>query len=405
MALPKDVTQYMGITDTEDRLTATLDPTQPFEIGAEIYRWNPNEHQLLAWVMRNARRKPTVASRFGHVEKSHLPNWVKYIGNESDGAYADESSQQTTGLHFENGNSRLTLYSRLRTPHGEVIELSADMATTTDVTAGVIRNLGTSGTPLLKVGDWCKIISPGVPEGADMGEGPQQTGVYKTFRTGIIDHPVQMTGTRAAEKFIDGDPFVQALKDAWEASEDQLESAILFSAHKEDTTTFTYPLHTFTGMETFISTNVWAIDGVMSRMDFWDIIATWHKYYKGKGAVVCSGELVQLINTWAFHKVLYNQDLKKDGINISQIVTPAKADLDLVQCDLLGQEGNLQGMMLLLPADKIDYRPLIGNQNREIAYLPVDRDEKDLKEGHIFGEVGFEYRGEQNFGLVTGIEF
>jgi hypothetical protein len=67
------------------------------------------------------------------------------------------------------------------------------------------------------------------------------------------------------------------------------------------------------------------------------------------------------------------------------------------------------GTILFLPkvADKqgIDYRPLIGNENRDIAYLPVDRPEVDLKEGTIFGEYGWEYWGEERFAVATGVEF
>lgn len=401
MALPKDITQIMGVRDTADASSLSIDPKQPFAIGQEIYRFNPNKHQLLSWAMTHSRRKPCETHAFFHLEKAPLPNWVKYTG-------ADESSQATTGLTFENGGTRLTTASRVYVARtGEVIRLTADMSG--NDTAAVVRNFGTSGTPLLKNGDKCKILPPAHMEGRTMGEGPTGGEVVKSFATSIVDWPVQLTGTKAAERNVDGSSFENALDDALEQSQDQLESELLFGAYKIDDSSYTYPLHTTNGLMNFISTNVWSVNGYMTRMDFWDIIAEWRKFNKEGGAIVCSSEMISMINEWVFHKLTFNQDMKTLGMDIQQIRTPSGGLFDLIECDLLGQEKNLMGTILLLPglASKqgIDYRPLIAVENRDIKYQPVNEPEKDLKQGCIFGEYAWEFWGEERFGVVTGIDF
>jgi len=397
--LPNQVTQLLGVSDTADYTAISIDPNTPFEIGREMWRYNPMEHQLLTWLMRNARYRPTVDQKFGHLEKSYLPNMVQFTG-------ATESSQGTSSLTFNNGAKRLAQYSRVRTPSGEVILFKADFASA-HVSAAVDRNFGTSGTPLLKNGDWCVILSPNPPEGATMTKGAQQEPGYVSFNTSICDFPVEMTGTKAAVKTVEGDAFATSLTDAWEQSSSQLEAAALFSGGVSDTSTYTYPMHAATGLEDYITTNVFSVDGFLTRMDLWDIIAEWRKYYKGPGAIVTSNEIIQTINTMAFPKVQYDQNLTADGIDISAIVVPGAGRYALLECDLLGMEMNLAGYMFLLPTTGIDYRPLIGTKNREIGYVPLDRKAQgiDQEAGHIFGEFGWEFFGEERFGVVKGLKF
>jgi len=390
----------MGMRDTADKIAVSIDPLQPFTIGRDVYRYNPNRQQLLSWIMKKARSRPTETHIFGHSEKAPLPNWVKFTGS-------DESSQQTTGLTFENGATRLTRYNRIYVARtGEVIYLTAAMSGNN--TGAVTRNHGSSGTPLLRKDDKCKILLPLKMEGADMALGLTGGVVYKAFNTSIIEKPIQLTGTKAAERHLDGDPFLSALSDTWEDTQDQLESEFLFGAKVADDTG-AYPLHATEGYMNYISTHVYALAGYMTRMDLWDILMTWKLWNKEGGAIATSGQIIHIINTMAFGKMIYtNQDMKADGINIDTVKTPAMT-VDLVEIDLFGQEHNLMGIGLLIPnpakGQGIDYRPLVANDNRDIRYKPVNRDEKDAKEGMIHGEYGWEFFGEERNGVFTGVEF
>lgn len=401
MAKISEIIHAMGIRDTADRLDISINSLQPFIIGRDIYRYNPNQQQLLSWVMSKGRSRKTETHIFGHNEKAPLPNWVTYSG-------ADETSQEVTGLTFTNGATRLTQFSRVHVARtGENIYLTAAMSG--NDTGAVTRNFGTSGTPLLRRDDRCKIMFPLKEEAADMGQGLTGGNVWKPFNTSIIENPVQLSGTKAAERHIDGDPFLNALSDTWELTQDQLESCLLLGAKVEDDSG-THPLHSSEGLLNYITTNVTAMSGYMTRMDMWDLLAEWKLWNKLGGAIVASGQFIQMVNTWAFGKVIYNQDLQKDGIAIAQVVTPAFPNgIDLVEVDLLSQEHHLMGLALMLPnphkGQGIDYRPLIGNDNRDIAFIPVNRDEKDVTEGKIFGEFGYEFWGEERFKVITGMEF
>lgn len=395
-----DITYKLGVRDTADASSVSIDPKQPFQIGSEIYKLDPVKHQLLAWVMKKARYRPTGTKKFGHMSKAPLPNFVTYSG-------ANESTQAVTGLTFTNGSTRLTTAFRLyNTRTGEIIRLNAVMSGNN--TQGVTRNFGTSGTPLLKTGDKFKILTPAHTEGRTMGLGITGGEIYESFATEIVDWPVQLTGTKAAERNVDGSAFENALADAWEASADQMEATLVFGAKVEDDSTYTYPMHTSEGLVNWISTNVWTLDGWITRMQLWSILAEWKNMNKNGGALVCSGAFISMVNSWAFSKVIYNQDLQKDGISIQQIECPA-GKFDLIETDLFNADPYLEGTVLLLPNPKrgqgIDYRPLIGEENREIGYMPVNREEVDLKEGVIFGEYGYEFWGEEQFGVISGIEF
>lgn len=396
-----DITYKLGVRDTADASSVSIDPKQPFEISKDIYRLAPNKHQLLAWVMKKARTMPTGSHKFGHLSKAPLPTYVTYSGSD------ETSSQATTGLTITLGSTRLdTAYRLYNTRTGEIIRLNAAMSGNN--TGAVDRNFGTSGAPYLLNGDKLKLLTPAHPEGRTMGKGLTGGEIYESFTTEIVDWPVQLTGTKAAERNTDGSAFANALSDSWESSADQMESTLLLGAKVEDDSSYTYPMHASQGLLNWISSNVWSLDGWLTRMELWSILAEWKTRNKEGGAIGCSGAVINMINSWAFNKVVYNQDLVADGIDIQTFTCPA-GTFDLVEIDLLNGDPYLEGTILLLPnpakGQGIDYRPLIGEENRDIGYKPVNRDEIDMKEGVIFGEYGYEFWGEEQFGVINGLEF
>lgn len=401
MALPAHVAHYLGVTDTTDVTSLSIDPLQPFQISTEVWKYKPWKYQFLRWFMENSRYRPTTTSKFHHSERPAQPNFVVFIGD-------DETSQGTTDLVFQNAGTRLSKWSRvMNTRTNEIILFQTDFDSDGITSGDVLRSAGTSGTPLLLKGDVCKILSKGKPEGEDMGKGTQGDVNTYSFRTGIMEWPVQMTGTKAAERTLEGDPFAVALQESWEQTNDQLESTFLFSGAVDLNPAYsTYALHIGTGIFPYISTNVFSVDGFLTRFDIWNMIMEWKTFWKGQGgAIVTSQQVITQLNQIAFEKVQYTSEVRSDGIDINKITVPGQGTFELIDCDLLGQDPYLAGLMFFLPGDGIDYRPLIGSENRDISYMPVNRDEKDLKEGKIMGEFGVELFGEENFAVATGIEF
>ncbi len=390
----------MGVLDTADRQTVTVDPLQPFTIGQEIYRINHQKYQLGAWLKKYSRYRPTESSRFGHGEKCEPKSFLQYAG-------ADESSQATTGLSIPGIHNRCARgYRLLNCRTEEVIRLNADC--TTDTTGAVKRNFGSSGTPLMKNGDMLMIMAPAKFEGDEMTKGVHTQEVWLQFTTSIYDWPVEMTGTKATERHIDGDPWAKALGESWDMAAAQQEVEVIWGKYVKDDATYTYPMHASQGLLGFISTHVYDIDGWLTRWDLWDIIAEMR--LPPGSALACSDQMINLVNTWAFDKVTYNQDLVADGIAVQQIKTP-KGVYDLLNVDVLSSNEYLAGMILFLPKSTgpnhrtIDYRPLMYNGNREIAYQPVESGRYDQKWGHIFGEAGYEFWDEAQFGVLRGVRF
>lgn len=407
MALPKDVTYLINSAtaplDTADRQTITMDPRQPFMIGQHISRLKINKHQLLAWINANSRRKPTTVSRFGHNEKAPLPGWVTYLG-------ATETAQGTS-LLFDRQFPFPTVLARVGST-AENIHIPHTSSWSTNTITGV-RNFGKGNTAsLLQYGEKLKIIGGGFMEGRTMNNGQSSLPVWYSFRTGIVDYPLEMTGTKAAEKFTDGDPFQTALLDSWEKVEDEMEAGLLFGAAVDDTSTYANPLHTYTGLISAATFNAYAADGPVNKDTLNEIIREWVRYNKEGGAIVCSSELGSFLMRQVEQKVVYNQDLQKIGLYVKRFQADCWPEpFDLVYCDLLSQHPDLMGTILFLPRTNeeqgIDYRPLIGNDNRDIQYIPDNAafPRIDKKAGTIMGEVGYEYRSIETFAVATGFQF
>ncbi len=387
------MTYTMAVRDSADEISQG----KPLAISDNIWMNDPNENQFLGWVLRQGVKEPTFNHAYGHLEDAPFPNWVQYTGpDETDFTKVDN-------IVIANAMARLVLGSRTYNPRtGEIIRYNASPDAAA-MTQGATRNFGTSASDWMNTGDFLLIIPPAHYEGFTMGSGMTNTKVYKSFTTGIISYPVIVTDTEFAERSRGGNPFTRALGKAWKQSKDQMEGGLIFGA-SYNLTSGTFPLRAPESILNYISTNVYALGGTMTRQDLWDILAEWSLYNKKGGAIVCSKAVIHMITNWAFQKVVYNQETQKDGMTIQQIHTP-DGMFDLVECDLLNQQEDLMGTILLVPTGKIKYRPLIGDINLDVKYRPVTQDEIHQKKGEIYGEYGWEFFEEETFGAVTGLQF
>jgi hypothetical protein len=383
----------MAVRDSADEISQG----KPLAISDKIWINDPNENQFLSWILRQGVKEPVFNHAYGHLEDAPYPNWVQYTGaDESDFTAVDN-------LAITNAMARLVLGSRTYNPRtGEIIRYDANPDSASE-TQGATRNFGSSATDWMNNGDFLLIIPPAHYEGFTMGSGMTNTKVYKSFTTGIISYPVIVTDTEYAERARGGNPFTRALGKSWKQSKDQMEGGVIFGASYEDNTG-TFPIRAQEGILNYISTNVYAVGGTMTRQDLWDIIGEWSLYNKKGGAIVCSKAFIHMVTNWAFQKVEYNQETKKDGLDIQQILTPDGL-FDLIECDLFNQQEDLMGTILLVPYGKIKYRPLIGDMNLDIKYRPVPQPEIHQQMGEIYGEYGWEFFEEETFGAITGLQF
>lgn len=408
MALPKDITYLItgvsgGVADTSDRVTTTIDPRQGFTIGEHVARLKPNSHQLLAWVNANARRVPTKASRFSHQETTGLPGYVTFLG-------ATETSQGTS-LTFDRQFQFPTVLARLDGTENIYIPSTSSWST---LTITGVRNFGRGLTSsFLRYGEKLKIIGGGFTENRTMGTGQQKLPVVRSYRTGIFDYPVELSGTKAAEVHTDGDPFQVALLDAWDKCTKEQEASLLFAAPVDDATTYTAgPLHTMTGLMSAVTFNTFAADGPPTYNVLNEMIREWVRWNKLGGAIACSAELGEFLMQQIEKQVVYNQNLTKIGLYVKQFQSRVWPEpFDLLYVDMFSEDPTLMGTVLFLPRSNQDqgilYRPLIGNEDRELKYIPDDAASPriDKKAGTILGELGYEYLNQETFAIATGFQF
>ena len=391
--LPSAATYIRGVKDTAD----VVSQEKPLEIGDKIWMHDPNRNKGLAWVLRNGENSSVTEHIFGHLEDAPFANWVEFAG-------ADEVSQGATGLVFKTGHGvRMTTGSRIYFPRtGEILRLTAAMST--DTTGAVVRNFGRGvTTDYLLTGDKGLLITPGFEQGFTMGDGLSNSMVYKSFATTEISYPVQTTYVENAEKSRGGNPFKRALRKALKQSKDQMEAELFLGAIKIDNSTYAHPLTVSEGMDNYVTTNSYSAT-TLSRMDLWDILAEWTALNKVGGAIMCSMAFKSMVTGWAMDKVVYDQETKKDGLDITQVMTPFGV-FDLIEIDLFNQEPTLMGTAFFVPKGHVDYHPLIHDENLDIRYYPISRDEIHSKEGEIYGVYGWEFYEEEMFAKLSGLQF
>jgi hypothetical protein len=396
--LPNAATFLRTVRDTADPIAQD----KPLMIGDKVWMLEPDKNQLLSWLMANG--KPTERTynhTFGHLEDAAFPNWVEYTG-------ADESVHAVTGLTIDNvyercAEGQILMCARTK----ELMRLTADPASA-DTTAAVVRCFGRGlASDFLKKGDKLLLLTPQMYEGYTTAKGQSGVGVYKSFTTGIVNWPVRTTYTEQVEKRYDGaTPFERDLAKTWIRAKDQMENTAIFGEAKADATTYAQNFHTCSGIYGFIDTNVFAVDGTLSRMDLFDILLEWGQYYKGPAALGCSGAAISMFTEWAYGQMLYNQEAKTLGMNITQINLNGRI-FDLIEIDKLSQDPDLMGLVFGLPTGRFQYRPLIDKDGivNDIHYAPIERDEVHQKEGEIAGEYGNEMFEEEAWMLITGIDF
>lgn len=394
MANPSAVTYYRGTKDTADNISSE----KPIEIGDKIWKYDPNNNKGLRSALTNGTTLSTPNHIFYSLHDAPFANWVEYAG-------AVESVQAATGVVLASGHgARVTLGSRIFWTRIEEI-MRLDAVVSTDTTGAVSRNFGrgAAATCLLKPGDNGLIIDPSFDQGFTTGLGLSNSKVLKTFYTGILDYPVQVTNTELAEIAYSGNPFDYALAKSIKQVKDHMEGGLMVGGYKVDSSSYTHPLTASEGIENWVSTNVYSASS-LSRMDLWDIFAEWSGKRYG-GSVWCAGPFYAMVTMWAIQHLVLDQSAKADGMSIDQILTPY-GRFELNEVDLLNQDPYLAGRVYMIPHKHIKYRPLVGNGvNLDVRYYPIDRDEVHAKEGEIYGEFGWEFGPEEDFARIDGLQF
>lgn len=399
MPFPKDATYTFDVRDTGDYTALSIDPAKPYELGPDLWRNKPHINVALSWAMSNGGTDPTKNHLFGHFEKAPLANWVEYIG-------ADEAAMETATRLFRDATLRLTNGTRLFNPRTDEIIKVKVIGTTADTVTTVIRQYGRgSATDYMKKGDLLLILPASKEQGFTVGAGVTGSKEFKQFATGIVDWPVDLTDTEAAEFDVTGDPFQIALDDAWMQAKHQLESELIFGGKVTTTDTGdTEPSHTSEGLLNNITTNVWLAGTNFSWRDFMDALMEWQTIAKTPGVLMTSKSFIYWLAAQKEGTVQTSQDDRGIGVTVQYVKTP-DGDFPLLEVEAMNEHPLLAGYCIGVPDGHIKYRPLIGHENLEIAYKPINLDNVMRKTGHIYGQAGWEFMLEESFMVVRGVRF
>lgn len=399
MPFPKDATYTFDVRDTGDFTALSIDPAKPYELGPDLWRNKPHINTFLSWAMANGGTDSTKNHLFGHFEKAPLPNWIEYLG-------PDESSQDTSSVAFRDATLRLTNGSRLFNPRTDEIIKVYTIGAVADTVTTLIRNYGRgTATDYLKKGDLLLILPPSMKQGFTVGKGITGSKEFKQFATGIVDWPIDLTDTEAAEFDTTGDPFQMALDDAWMQAKHQLESELIFGGKKTVTDSGdTEPSHTSEGLLNHVDTNVWIASYNFSWRDFCDALMEWQTIAKTPGVLATSKSFIYWLAAQKEGAVQVSQDDNGIGVNVQYVRTP-DGDFPLMEVEAMNEHPLLAGYCIGVPQGHIKYRPLIGHENLEIAYHPINLDNVMRKTGHIYGQAGWEFMLEESFMVVRDVRF
>lgn len=401
MALPGSMTWIRGVRDTDDEISQG----KPLDISSEIWMHNPNEHKAMSWFMSQSPAVPSHQRTFGHLEDAPNGNWIQYNG-------ADESSSQgNTGLVFATGaglkcgNGTRVINER----DGQILLFTADFASTT-TSAAVTRNWGRgASTDYLVKGDKLHILPPSFPEGFTTGDGISNALYYKSFEMGEVSYPVKVTYVEEAERSRAGKPFERALGKTMTQVQDQMEAEIFLSGSTLDTSTFDHPAGSPEGLENYISTHVYSATKI-SRMDFFDILTEWQINNKVGGAIFCSLFFKNMVTEWALQNASYMIPITGQGgpgvlgATIDKVKWTV-GTFDLIDVDILNQSEYFAGKVFFCPYGRWSYRPLINaDENLDLRYNPISRDEVHSKEGELYGVYGYHPKEEEMWARIDGLQ-
>lgn len=380
---------------------------QIINIGKDIPKFGNRQNTFLRYVMDNIARKNTVQETFSHKEEPQQPVMVKYTG-------VDESSQNTTSIVIENWQ-RLVDGHRIFFPRtGEIIRVAATPTSSAVSVSATERDFGTNTGGLLKRGDVGYIMTKALPQGSSIGDSREHGLVNYDFQTGIIDEVVRQTGTRAAQRRIDGMPVWQvAFDNTMDRLNRLLEVAMIMSrgiAPTVDTNISVHPIHVSMGIDEWSSSLRYVFNRRVNRFDFDDMLlqlarendlASWESI-----TLLCSTAFKSQVSSWADARVQLPQDIASLGSTIERIKTGAGHVVDLLPVSFLDRDPLMQGRAWIFNRANIRYRPLVDDLDRDVRYYPdptADLGNTDFVAGRVIGEFGYEFFNKEGFISIEGM--
>jgi len=359
------------------------------DVSKTIYLYQPTSNPFTAILGHMRNRRKATQYRFDWIEKDEYPRAATVV---SDGA--------TTITFGTNEGKRFPIYSVLlntRTRESVLVTTAADSAPT------VTRAIGSSQQTMV-AGDTCILTRVVAEDGATIGtlKSIKEAGVYNY--TEIQRRPFGWTGRQANTDYYGGSDVALERKVAGIEHAKDIENMFLFGGRHTMTGT---NVRSFSGgLEYFIKSNVWDLNGVKPTertfVEFLEEAMRWGKGGRQNGSgtkyLFHSARWGTEIEFWAKDRLITKTLEKVAGLHIKKYVT-THGTIMLVTTPVL--DYNHPDMALLIDLNHIRY---VYHQGRDSKLLKGRQgNSADAREEEYLSDIGVEVQLEGSHAILKGL--
>ncbi len=239
------------------------------------------------------------------------------------------------------------------------------------------------------------------PEGAESRENvyPQPTEMYNY--TEIIRTPFKLSRTLMNSAVYAGqNPKSEEQARKMFEHKLKMEHAMLFNKRKEDTTTFSTPARSMSGLFEKITTNVTTdTNGTLTEDEFITWAQSIFKYDSSPKLLMCGSIILEGINRWARTALQISPEAKKYGLNLRSYITPYGEFMISYSSRIFQMSPELKGTAVAITPKNIQ-RVTLKNSDTKLRQLTVDIDGEKWE---YLTEASIQIKGEKTHGILQGV--
>lgn len=363
-----------------------LAATIPVDMG-KLYFYDADETPLLAFTASLKKVRSVKQAKFNHLWSE--PMGLKTAINNGAG-YADSA----TSLVVDDG-SIFSVNDIVRIERtGENVRVTAISTNTLTVT----RGFGSVAAAAIVDNDEVMRIGSAFAEGASSNDPNMLLETEDYNFTQIFRKSVSVTRTAQASELYTGDELKKRIRNAQRDIKIEMERAALFGQRYINADS-NNPIRTTRGLNSFITTNRFAVDGNLSKEEFmFDILPDVGKYGSGRKIIYCGTNMMNAFSAWGMETL---QTYTKDdmlGFHAKEFVSPHQ-NLLIVRHRQL--ERDWPDYAFIVDPDHLQRAELSGGG---LKYLPKRQaNDVDGEKGEFLAEFGWDHTLEKTHAVLTGI--
>lgn len=373
------------------RSNLELGDSQVIDISNKVFAYDPPGSPLMNIITSRAGSAPAKNTTIRWMEDAPVPYWFK--ANTSYLAAATSIVTAESSAPIQVGDLLKVVATN------EVIRVTANDTSTNTLT--VVRGyMGTAGA--IGSSGWLLNLRAAEGEGDTSPSALTTVKVLKTNHTQIVKTAAEMSRTLDEIDHYHGDERAYQRRKAAEAHARKWEEILLHGRKKEDLSG-TRPIRACGGIDEFINTYRFAVNGTLAETDLHDFVGDIFRYSVNPGRkrklMICAGEVSSQISAWGLNKLTINDKASAAyGMEVTSYVTP-HGTLDIINHPLL--EHGYAGTAYIIDPDGIKFRPLHSTE----LMTNVQENDRDGYKDLVITEASFQFAMEEAHGVLTGVTF